>query len=54
MIRALIFGSSAVAGTLALESAGMQVLGLPLVSFGAYVIAGVAGWPLIFSLLSRR
>lgn len=54
LIRALIFGASAVAGTLALETQGMQVLGLPLVSFGAYVIAGVAGWPLIFSLLSRR
>jgi ubiquinone biosynthesis protein len=54
VIRALVFGSAAVAGTLALNQPGSQILGLPVITFGAYVVAVIAGWPLIFSLMSRR
>jgi ubiquinone biosynthesis protein len=54
ILRALVFGSASVAGTLALEINTSTVFEIPTLSFVAYTIAAIAGFPLMFSLVSRK
>lgn len=50
-MRATLFAASLLAGTLALDAPGPSVLGIHVVSFGAYLLAVASGIPLIASLL---
>ncbi|MEZ4271822.1 MAG: hypothetical protein R3C68_10455 [Myxococcota bacterium] len=54
LVRALIFGACVVAGTSAHDFSGQQILGVSAISFTCYVIAAIAGLPLVLSLLTRR
>lgn len=53
LYRAVLSSAAVVCGTLALEAEGPVVLGLPALSFGAFVVAGLVALPLVFPLLGR-